>query len=104
MERSSSAQDTPIAKASNSFLQENMFSSFGFATWNRGRIVCQRSQLKQILSGIESSSDGSKKDKIIPLSNSPFPGTKMFTNDIQYNNTNSDAVSGTRAELMTSTV
>ncbi|GMN45761.1 hypothetical protein TIFTF001_014947 [Ficus carica] len=104
MERSSSAQDTPISKASYSFLLENMFSSFGFATWNRGRIVCQRSQLKQILAGIESSSDGSKKDKIIPLSNSPFPGTRMFTDDMQYNSTNTDAVSGTRAELMTSTV
>ncbi|XP_024022869.1 pentatricopeptide repeat-containing protein At1g74850, chloroplastic [Morus notabilis] len=107
MERSPSAQETPIAKASYSFLQENMFSSFGFPTWNKGRIVCQRSQLKQVLSGIESSSEKSKKDKIITLSNSPVPGTKMPTNVMQssrYNNSNSDAVTGTRAELLTSTV
>ncbi|PON34160.1 Smr domain containing protein [Parasponia andersonii] len=108
MEESPGAQDSPIAKAAYTFLQENMFSSFGFPAWNKGRIVCQRSQLKQILSSIESSSDGSKKDKIITLSNSfPLPGSRTSTTDVksgQYDNANSDAAIGTRAELITSTV
>ena len=108
IERSSNAQETPIAKAVYSFLQEKMPSSFSFPAWNNGRIVCQRSQLKQILTGIESSSDGSK-DKIVPLTNSfPLHGTRMSTGDLTSvqpnNNSEADKAIGTRAELMTSTV
>ena len=108
MERSPSAQEAPIAKAAYTYLQENMFSSFDFPAWNKGRIVCQRSQLKQLLSSIESSSDASKKDKIITLSNSfPLSGTRTSTSDFKsgrYDNANSDPAIGTTAELMTSTV
>ena len=109
MEESQITQDMPIAKAALSFLRDNVSSSFSFPEWNKGRIVCQRSQLKQILSGIESSSDGSKKDRIITLSNSPFPlpGTRTTISELpsgQHNNVISDATIGRRAELLTSTV
>lgn len=109
MEESQITRDMPIAKAAFSFLQDNVSSSFSSPAWNKGRIVCQRSQLKHILSGIVSSSDGSKKDRIINLSNSPFPspGTRASISDLpsdQQNNVNSDATIARRAELLTSTV
>lgn len=87
MEKSSIACDVPAAKAAYRFLQDNVSSSFSFPGWNKGRIVCERSQLKRILSGTESSSnaskedgtdsssDGSKEDYVITLSNSPIPST-----------------------------
>ncbi|KAK4257126.1 hypothetical protein QN277_006756 [Acacia crassicarpa] len=71
MEQSTAAQDYPIAKAAFSFLQE-ISPSLTFARWNKGRIVCQQSQLRRILSGTESSSKKAKKDKLITLSNSPL--------------------------------
>ena len=57
MEKSTDSQDFPIAKAAFSFLQDNVSSSFTFAGWNKGRIICPQSQLRRILSGNESSSN-----------------------------------------------
>ncbi|CAM8972693.1 unnamed protein product [Rhodiola kirilowii] len=71
MEKNSIAGDLPIAKAAYSYLNDNVSTSFSFPGWNKGRIVCQRTQLKKILS------EGSKKDDIIGLTNSPFPSTEM---------------------------
>ncbi|ONI08499.1 hypothetical protein PRUPE_5G181900 [Prunus persica] len=84
MEKSSMTQDLPIAKAAYSFLEDNMPSSFSFPKWNKGRILCQRPQLKRILSSIEPSTDGSERKKIITLSNSLFPplGTKTSSKDV----------------------
>ncbi|GFZ17497.1 hypothetical protein Acr_26g0007670 [Actinidia rufa] len=73
MEKSSITRDFPIAKAAYSFLKDNVSSSFCFPGWNKGRVVCQRTQLKRILSATKLSSEGSKKDKLITLSNSSFP-------------------------------
>ncbi|KAJ4712238.1 Pentatricopeptide repeat-containing protein [Melia azedarach] len=109
MEINSTTQDLPIARAAYTFLQDNVSSLFNFAGWNKGRIICQRSQLKRILSGTESSSDGSKRDNIIILSNSPFspPGTRKSTMEAKngkFDNANSETKTSTRTELMTSTV
>ncbi|MBA0622044.1 hypothetical protein Godav_007614 [Gossypium davidsonii] len=73
MEKCATAHDIPVARAAYRFLQDNFSSSFSFPGWNNGRIVCQRSQLKRMLSATNSSSDGSKEDNIIALSNSPIP-------------------------------
>ncbi|CAK9141410.1 unnamed protein product [Ilex paraguariensis] len=108
METSSMTRDFPVAKAAYSFLKDNVSSSFCFPGWNKGRIVCQRSQLKKILSGTESSSDGSKKDHICTLNNShiPLPETRTSMGDAkrgQYGNADTET-SRTSTELATSTV
>ncbi|XP_030475504.2 pentatricopeptide repeat-containing protein At1g74850, chloroplastic [Syzygium oleosum] len=101
MEKSSTSQEFPIAKAASSFLQETLSSSFGFPGWNRGRIVCQRTQLKKVLSGIESSSEGSKNDRLVILSNSPFSprGTRISQRN---DNPHTEAKERKKRELVTS--
>ena len=59
LEKSSVAQDFPIGKAVYSFLQDFVPSSSSFPGWNKG----QCSQLKSIMSGTESISDGTAKDE-----------------------------------------
>ncbi|GAB4860683.1 Pentatricopeptide repeat-containing protein At1g74850, chloroplastic [Ancistrocladus abbreviatus] len=73
MEQSSVTKDFPVVKAAYSFLKDNVpASSFSFPGWNKGRIVCQRTQLKRLLSGVEQTSTESEKNQIMPLSNSPM--------------------------------
>lgn len=108
MEKSSITRDFPVAKAAYAFLNE-VSSSFCFPGWNKGRIVCQRSQLKRFLSGADQHSDESKKDRIITLSNSPFPlpGTKTSLSNVkrdQHSDVNDETSITTRTEMMTSTV
>ncbi|ESW27367.1 hypothetical protein PHAVU_003G195800 [Phaseolus vulgaris] len=106
MEKTIDAQDFPIAKAAMSFLQDNVpSSSFTFPEWNKGRIVCQQSQLRQILSGTESSSSRKKMGKLISLSNSPLTtaGAKASKSDRKANDVDSRTDS-TRTELLTSAV
>ncbi|KAF2316024.1 hypothetical protein GH714_040819 [Hevea brasiliensis] len=105
MEKSSVSQELPIVKAIYSFLQDNVSSSFSFPVWNKGRITCQRSHLKRILSGTDSISDENRKDQFIVLSNSPLslPRTRISTSNVkssQHENSDSE----TRTELLTSTV
>ncbi|KAK6249418.1 hypothetical protein SCA6_003423 [Theobroma cacao] len=107
MEKSSIARDIPTAKAAYTFLQDIVSSSFSFPGWNKGRIVCQRSQLKRILSATGSSSDESKADNIIALSNFPIPsmGVKSSPGDVEYTQ-HDNAISETkmrRTELMAGT-
>lgn len=105
MEKSSITREFPIAKAAYSFLKDDVSASFSFPAWNKGRIVCQRPQLKKILSG---SSDGSKRDEVITLSNSSFIRTRTPTNVVsgdQYNGADSETNGRrTRPELITNTV
>ncbi|GFS32673.1 plastid transcriptionally active 2 [Actinidia rufa] len=109
MEKSSITRDFPIAKAAYSFLKDNVSSSFCFPGWNKGRVICQRTQLKRILSATEQSSEGPKKDKLITLSNSSFPllGTRTPRSEVRRDQ-NGSADTETRiriaTELMTSTV
>ncbi|EPS70433.1 hypothetical protein M569_04327 [Genlisea aurea] len=67
MEKSSTARDFPVARAAYSLLKD-VSSSFGFSAWNRGRIVCQKSQLKRALHKTKESPTSS-----LTLSNDPFP-------------------------------
>lgn len=105
MEKSSITREFPIAKAAYSFLKDDVSASFSFPAWNKGRIVCQRPQLKKILSG---SSNGSKRDEVITLSNSSFIRTRTPTNVVsgdQYNGAESETNGRrTRPELITNTV
>lgn len=109
MEKSTDAQDFPIAKAALSFLQDNVSSSLTFPGWNKGRIVCQQSQLRRILSGTESSSKRARKDQLISLSNTPLtlPEGRTSKSGVQtgkFNNVDSRTESRTRTELLTSAV
>lgn len=108
MEKSSITRDLPIAKAAYSYLHDNVSSLFSFPGWNKGRIVCQRSQLKRILSGAEPSSDASKVDNIITLSNAPFQqrGSRTFPSNIksQLSDASSEISNRTITELITTTV
>ncbi|KAG2679066.1 hypothetical protein I3760_11G033600 [Carya illinoinensis] len=104
MEKSSITRDFPVAKAAYSFLQDKVSTSFSFAGWNKGRIVCQRSQLKRILS--ESSSDAIEKDKIVDLRNSPFnpSGTRTSKNDVKSSQNKDATIIRKQTELVPSTV
>ncbi|KAF8390309.1 hypothetical protein HHK36_024834 [Tetracentron sinense] len=109
MERSSITREFPVAKAAYTYLKDNVSSSFSFPGWNKGRIVCQRPQLKRILSGAELSSDGSTKEKLVTINNAtfPLPGTRTSMSDFnsdQHINADSEPGNRTRTELMTTTV
>jgi hypothetical protein len=69
MEQSSSAKKLPLPKVVRTYLKENISSSFHFPIWNKGRIICQRSQLKKLqpamlVSDAESSSDESAEEPV----------------------------------------
>ncbi|KAL1371585.1 pentatricopeptide repeat-containing protein At1g74850, chloroplastic [Arachis hypogaea] len=105
MEKSTDSQDFPIAKAAFSFLQDNVSSSFTFAGWNKGRIICLQSQLRRILSGNESSSNRKKMSKLISISNST-DGIMTCKSDVQSGKANDvdSRTDSTRTELLTSAV
>ncbi|XP_058762432.1 pentatricopeptide repeat-containing protein At1g74850, chloroplastic [Vicia villosa] len=108
MEESADAQDFPIAKAAFSFLQDTVSSSFTYPAWNKGRIVCQQSQLRQILSGTGSSSSIEEVDKLVSLSNSSLTTAGAITSksDVQSGRANGvdSRTNRTRTELLISAV
>ncbi|XP_057952580.1 pentatricopeptide repeat-containing protein At1g74850, chloroplastic [Malania oleifera] len=109
MEKSAVIRDFPVVKAAYSFLRDNVSSSFCFAGWNKGRIVCQQPQLRRVLSVTQPSSDGYSKGHMITLSNSPFPprGMRTSTSDVkrgQYSNADAETSIKMGAEPMMSTV
>jgi len=109
MEESTDAQESPIAKAAFSFLQDNVASSFTYPAWNKGRIVCQQLQLRRILSGTGSSSSTKKMNKLVSLSNSPSfttAGAITSKSDVQSSRANGvdSRTNSTRTELLTSAV
>lgn len=109
MEKSSVTRDLPVAKAAYSFLKDTVSSSFSFPGWNKGRIVCQKAQLKRIFSSAEPSSEASKGDRLIPLSNSPISllGTQSSKRDAKRSESvDADSKRSTRSdsELMASSV
>lgn len=110
MEKSSVTREFPVANAAYSLLKYNVSSSFGLPGWNKGRITCQRFQLKRFLSGKETSPEGIEKDDIFTLSNSPIPllETKSSISEVkqaqQYGNVDTDRDIETRAQLMASAV
>ncbi|KAJ7956304.1 Pentatricopeptide repeat-containing protein [Quillaja saponaria] len=105
MEKNSVAQDFPIAKAASSFVQDNVSSSFTFPGWNKGRLVCLRSQLKRILSGTESSSNRTKEDKLISLGNTLLTIQRARTSKSDgKHNVESRTETSLRTELLTTAV
>lgn len=86
MEKSSAAQNIPMAKAAYKFMQNYAPPLFSFPGWNKGRIVCQRSQLKKFLASSGSAPESSNNDYAITLSNAPlsFMGAKSSTSNYQY--------------------
>ncbi|CAI8609971.1 unnamed protein product [Vicia faba] len=108
MEESTDAQDFPIAKTAFSFLQDNVLSSFTYPAWNKGRIVCQQSLLRQILSGTGSSSSRKQMDKLVSLSNSSLTTAGAITSksDVQSGRANGvdSRTNRTETELLTSAV
>lgn len=100
MEKSSVTRGLPVPKAVYSFLRDNVSSSFHFPGWNKGRVVCQRSQLKKLqLSVSDSSTDASEATDLVPIMNAGFPqpGTRIHTAEF-----NSDSESGTDDESLSS--
>ena len=100
MEKSSVTRGLPVPKAVYSFLRDNVSSSFHFPGWNKGRVVCQRSQLKKLqLSVSDSSTDASEATDLVPIMNAGFPqpGTRIHTAEV-----NSDSESGTDDESLSS--
>lgn len=108
MEESADAQDFPIAKAAFSFLQDIVSSSFTYPAWNKGRIVCQQSQLRQILSGTGSSSSNEKVDKLVSISNSSLTTAGAITSKSDVRSGRANGVDSrtnrTRTELLISAV
>lgn len=108
MEKSANTQDFPIAKAAFTFLQDNLSSSFTFPGWNKGRIVCQQSQLRRMLSGTGSSSSSKKMDPLVSLSNTTLTdaGAMSSKSDVQSGKANDvdSRTDRTRTELLTSSV
>lgn len=115
MEKSSITRDFPVAKTTYSLLKESVSSSFCLPGWNKGRIVCQRAQLKKILADMKSPSGSSEIDGIVNLSNVriPVPGSRAYKarvkkggmNNVElktgiYGGTNVD----TRTELITGSI
>ncbi|KAM3319013.1 pentatricopeptide repeat-containing protein, chloroplastic [Capsicum chacoense] len=108
-EKSSITRDLPVAKAAYSFLKDTVSSSFSFPGWNKGRIVCQKTQLKRSFSSSEPSTEASKGDRLIPLSNSPISllGTHASKSDAKRSesvNAESERRAKSDPELMTSNV
>ncbi|KAJ8637272.1 hypothetical protein MRB53_011539 [Persea americana] len=111
MERTSITKDIakefPVAKAVYSFLKDNISPSFSFPGWNKGRIVCQRSLLKRFLvSTSEPSVEGSMKEKLVTITDLPFPSpwSRKFTEEInsgERNDAKSEIGFRTREELLT---
>lgn len=108
MEKSSITRDFPVAKTAYTFLRDNISSSFVYPGWNKGRIICQRPQLKRILSGKDSPQGAIKGEDIITLSNSPFPSERREplgnSNQSQNGSVDTETNNRNKSELITSGV
>jgi len=107
MEKSPKAEDFPVAQVVYSFLKENISSSFSFAVWNKGRIICQRVQLKKLLSELELFSGQSEEHQVIKLTNTPLPLPLSMTSTStsrrdQNSNTDTQNFTRRREELVPS--
>ena len=87
MEKSTITRGLPTAKVVYSFLNDTLSASFHFPKWNKGRIICLKSQLKKLQSAVDSS-NGSPAAGFVPMTNSrlPSPGSKIYTREDQLEN------------------
>lgn len=111
MEQSNAAKKLPLPKVVHTYLKESISSSFHFPLWNKGRIVCQRSQLKKLqpamlVSDAESSSDElseeptSTMDGLISLTNIPIPSSTSRKKNFTDKNNGEKPSYKTEAELL----
>jgi hypothetical protein len=87
MEKSTVTRGLPIAKVVYSFLNDTLSASFHFPKWNKGRIICLKSQLKRLQSAVDPS-NGSLAAGFVDMTNSrlPAPGSKIYTSEDQLDN------------------
>lgn len=87
MEKSTVTRGLPIAKVVYSFLNDTLSSSFHYPKWNKGRIICMKSQLKKLQSAIDSS-NGATIPGFVAMTDShlPSPGSKIYTRESQVDN------------------
>ena len=95
----------PVVKAAYSFLRDGVSPSFHFPGWNKGRIVCHKSQLKRLLTAIPEQPSDESVNCFVPITNSsfPLPGTRIYTADIDSDEqsiTHGTSDSETESELM----
>ena len=94
MEKSLATRGLPIAKAAYEFLKDNISSTaFTFSGWNKGRIICQRPQLKRL---------SSSSSKLVSISNLLFPkaGARIYTSDPDNETSVRERTASKREELM----
>jgi hypothetical protein len=82
MEKSTITRGLPIAKVVYSYLSDTLSASFHYPKWNRGRIICLKSQLKKLQPAIDST-NGSAIAGFVIMTNSqlPSPGSKIYTRE-----------------------
>uniref|UniRef100_A0ACD6A7T4 Uncharacterized protein n=1 Tax=Avena sativa TaxID=4498 RepID=A0ACD6A7T4_AVESA len=87
MEKSTITRGLPIAKVVYSFLNDTLSSSFHYPKWNKGRIICLKSQLKKLQAAIDSS-NGAATPGLVHMTDSrlPSPGSKIYTREHQVEN------------------
>ena len=87
MEKSTVTRGLPIAKVVYSFLNDTLSSSFHYPKWNKGRIICLKSQLKKLQAAIDSS-NGAANPGYVHMTDSrlPSPGSKIYTREPQVEN------------------
>ncbi|MQM17506.1 hypothetical protein Taro_050476 [Colocasia esculenta] len=103
MEKSSATRGFPVAKAAYAFLKDNVSPAFGFPSWNKGRLVCQRPQLKRLSATTsEQSPDGPAKDNLVSTTDWPFPqpGTRVYTSESENGRATAEKVTLDKSELM----
>jgi hypothetical protein len=88
MEKSTVTRGLPIAKVVYSFINDTLSSSFHYPKWNKGRIICLKSQLKKLQAAIDSSSNGVAVPGFVHMTDSrlPLPGSKIYTRESQVEN------------------
>lgn len=104
MEKSSATRGFPIAKAAYAFLKDNISSTaFTFPGWNKGRIICQRSQLKRLSpTSSEQSRGGFMRSQLVSITDLVFPkaGTRIYTSDLENESVAMEKITSSREELM----
>ncbi|KAJ6804212.1 pentatricopeptide repeat-containing protein-like, chloroplastic [Iris pallida] len=109
MEKSSVARGLPVVKAAYSFLRDSISPSFHFPGWNKGRIICHRTQLKRLLTSVTAKSSDESLNGFVSVTNSsfPLPGTRIHTADLDgddLHDTDETADGETEDELMAAAI
>ncbi|XP_020148765.1 uncharacterized protein [Aegilops tauschii subsp. strangulata] len=87
MEKSTITRGLPISKVVYSFLNDTLSASFHYPKWNKGRVICLKSQLKKLQAAIDST-NGAAVPGFVHMTDSrlPYPGSKVYTREPQVEN------------------